>query len=809
MSAFTLIAYDGSGSTGGHGRYHDLTQEIVARHPDAAILYWDSTSRLIGREALAAINHARRGGGGTETTAIAQHLRQVGFHGHLVIISDGQVSAVSIDRCGDLLGPDWKFASVTAHLIDTGGPVNMSVTCPFTRVSAHEVFCYRDADNYERMRMAAVSEEDLAAIEEIDTIATVADYEARAELLERLVVARTMGTTGDPRLRDRLLAMKKRITAAEATARGGSDAVRTLVAALEGGGGAGPAAVAAARAIHDEYYGEEHGWSARISRLVSLCEGALRGVFDLSGVGAAVRGDRVRRADAVATVAVPVGTEGEEGGAGGGFVCPITFDATRDVMLLVIAGEPVLGGGLDASVVNDILDCPLNLLRYPAVVDALVARLDHPVSLAAWLAATAAAEGTPMTHSPMTRRELLAGGGGICIGNTEAHCRATAWTLAQLTTGGKLVGNADLWMGTLWLLIRREPRLAWLRGVEGFMETLTEHCRWRLREHTSFIGLTGAPEFPITRVPVGVAIWYVFASALFTGSEPRRELIRSHMAHLDELAELLLELTGFVLPAGIAEHTLRVRVLLSMLGAVKRDRWRLPELLRGLVQASLVGPRPESVGAAVRGREHLPALIPLDGPPTAAGCAAVLAALPAFYAGLSDLELVALGALVGPDKAAGDIPLPVGWRPGAVIGGCGAVGWGYGLGPLPKKLVRICPATCRPYYTLEDGRVWSAAAESVYGIPVGAMMSLDKKFGDFVCRYGAYPTREELLVFIYNRYVVCGRRRTLPAALEQLVSETMEEFAEIMRDVPVAEFVARFTESCPIERRRAMEAGAV
>jgi len=788
-----------------------LTQEIVARYgsPDTAILYWDSTSRLIGREGLAEINRARRGGGGTDTAAIAQHLRGTGFHGHLVIVSDGQVSASSIDRCGELLGPDWKFASVTAHLIDTGGPVNMSVTCPFTRVSAHKVFCYRAADGYERTRVAAVAPEDLAAIEEIDTIATVGDYEARAELLERLVVARTMGTTGDPRLRDRLLAMKKRITAAEAAARGGSDAVRALVAALEGGGGAGPTAVAAARAIHDEYYGEEHGWSARISRLVSLCEGALRGVFDLSGVGAAVRGDRVRRADAVAAVVVPAATAGEEGseGSSSGFVCPITFDATRDVMLLVTAGEPVLGGGLDANVVNDILDCPLNLLRYPVVVDALVARLDHPLSLAAWHAAKEAGKGVPMERSPMTRRELLAGGGGICIGNTEAHCRATAWTLAQLTTGGKLVGNADLWLGMLWLLIRREPRLAWLRDVEGFMETLTEHCRWRLQDHTTFIGLTGAPEFPTTRVPVGVAIWYVFASALFTGSDPKRELIRTHMAHLDELGELLRELTGFALPAGIAEHVLRVRVLLSMLSAVKRDRWRLPELLRGLVQASVAGPRPELVGTAVREREHLPVLIPLDGPPTAAGRAAVLAALPAFYAGLSDLELVALGALVGPDKAAGDIPLPVGWRPGAVVGGCAAVGWGYGLGPLPKKLVRICPATCRPYYTLEDGRIWSAAAESVYGIPTGAMMSLDKRFGDFVCRYGAYPTREELLVFIYNRYVLCGGRRTLPAALEQLVSEVMEEFVEIVQRIPAAEFVARFTESCPIERRRAMEAG--
>ncbi len=781
----TLIAYDGSGSTGGVAFYHDKTQEIVGRYPDAEILYWDSSYRQITREELAEINRHRGGGGGTNSAAIAQGVCDSDFHGHLIIITDGQVDTASIDRCSRLLGTTWNFASVVAHLIDTGGTVNMSVTCPFTRVSPHEVFCYREAA-YEPVRVAAVSKEDLRALAEIDTIACVADYEARTDLIERLVIARTMGTTGDLRLRDSVLAMKKRIVAAEARVAGESDSVAALRRALDGGSDSSDA-IAAAQAIYDEYYGEERGWSARITRLVSMCEGALRGAFDLSGIQAAVRGDRVRRAETVAEADLPAAAS--ETGSDS-FVCPITLDTESDVILLVASGEPILSG-LDVGTVNDILDCPLNLFRYSAVVDALVGRLDHPVSLTAYRAA-----GEPFATSPLTRRPLLAG--GICVGNSEAHCRATAWTLAQLTTGGKLVGNADLWFACIWLLVARDGRLAYL--CESLLPILTAHGRWRLREHTTFIGLTGLPEFPTTRVPVGVAIWYIFASSVFTGGTPKHELIRVHMSHLEELRELLVGLTDYRLPAGMEKHVVRVRGMLAMLGAVKRDRRRLPEILRGLCQGSLdIG----EIRTEVAGRERVPAVILLDGPPSAERIAAVRGMLPAVLQALTDDELVGIGGLVGPDKAAGDIALPFNWvAPVRTV--VGTVRWtAYGLETPPKNLLRICPRTCRPYYRVAEGRTWVEEAEALYGAPRSSLISVERRFGDFVCRYGFYPTAAEMLVYLANRYGSgCA---TLPRAITQFVDEVLEEYGPIMAELPAAEMARRFAESCPLERRMETE----
>jgi len=71
-----LIAYDGSGSTGGASAefYHKKTQEIVAQHPDAQIVLWDTLPRVISRSELTAINANRKGFGGTESSAISRYI---------------------------------------------------------------------------------------------------------------------------------------------------------------------------------------------------------------------------------------------------------------------------------------------------------------------------------------------------------------------------------------------------------------------------------------------------------------------------------------------------------------------------------------------------------------------------------------------------------------------------------------------------------------------------------------------------------------------------------------------------------------
>ena len=796
----TLIAYDGSGSTGGFDNrfYHTKTQHLVGQFPDAQLVLWDTQPRVVSREALAKINASCTGYGGTDTTAIAQHVKACNFHGYLVIITDGQVDNSCIDRCAAVLGPAWRFVHVDVHLINTGGKVNMSVSCAFTRVSPHSVYCYNRQNDYKPVQQVAVSETDVDTLRQIDKIVTVVDYEAHAAAIERAVVAQTMGTTGAPSLRDAILAMKKRIVAKQALVLGKSESATALAAALNAGNV--DSALVLASQMHNEYYNEEPGWSASISRLVSMCEGALRGTFDLSAIGNAIASDRVRRAGTVAPVAMPAVIE-QVDVATTSFVCPITLDDAADVILLVADGAPILEG-LDKAVVTDILSCPLNLFHHADVVARLAKRLDHCVSLAAYGDAMSAR--APMRTSPMTRRPLLAG--GICLGLSDQHCKATTWTIAQLVTGGKLVGNADLWFGCLWLMIRRGQTSQHLADVE---ELFKANLAWRMQHHTTFASLTGLAEFVSTCVPLGVAVWYVFASSQFT-SNPSRELVRTHMAHIDELLDIQQHCSSFVVPADILEHVTRVRVMLHMLNWVKRDRWTLGETLKGLTQASLrlPGTSPGDVASVVdvdvKSCEHVPARVPVDGAPSAEMIAEVRASLPAYWTRLSDAQLVGLAELVDPSKSASDIVLAIDWPKSVPSMPAGRVEWAYGVGPIEKRLVKVCVFTCRPFSTVK-GEPWKTVAERVCGFGASEMISLNKQFAMFVTKYQRYPTPTELLVFVYNRYVFHGQRQTLPAQIGQFIDEVFDEFSQVVKVVTPAQFVRRFDQSTHHVHRAAME----
>ena len=785
----TMIAYDGSGSTGNVAFYHDEVQRIVASLPDdSKILFWDTASRLIPHTELAEINKRRQGGGGTEPATIARYVSESGFNGDLIIITDGQVGSIAhVDAC---LPPNAKFNSVVAYLIHTGGQVNMSVACPFTRRSPHQVYLY--GPDQERRLVVSASAADLAIISRIQDIGTIEEFEAAAPALEKAIVAATMGSTGDPTLRDSLLTMKARIMRTEARVKGDSDTVRALNAALDGHHMAN--AVSLARILTEEYYGDEAEdpdavtWSARLSRFVSMTEGALRSTFDLSGISSAIRGDRARRAPTAASVATPQMTDGSVA-----FECPITCDTEADVVLLNAYGEPLLTG-VDKDIANSLYDCPLNLLNHPTLVAALKERLDHPISLRAFQEAHAA--GHPFDTSPMTRRPVSAG--AICLGPAEDHCRATAWPLAQLMTGGKLVGNQDFWFACIWLLVER-GEIPYLTPI---LPQLRAHMQWRLTHHQSSVSLTGLPEYPTARVPLRTALWYVFASAEF-GMLSRRDVLRAHLPHLTALGDLLT-LTGLTVSNAVKHHIIRLRTMLSMLSWVKRARHELPNLMLALTQMCV-----EVDPAALRMQfESMPRFIPIDGAPTEIQVARVMELLPASFRALSVAEIVGLAALVDPSKSAGDIELPLTWAPPPLRAPT-LDGWPlYGLRAVPDVPVKLCPATCRPYYYVNSGDTWFDDAEKCYGFPFtkpSNILSANQAHGDFVVRYGVYPTPDELLTYLYNRRVIHGSNTTLPHVAAAFVMGPISDAGPLMATLTPAEFGRRFRASVAREDRIAME----
>jgi hypothetical protein len=351
-----------------------------------------------------------------------------------------------------------------------------------------------------------------------------------------------MGSPGDPAMRDALLALKKRVIAKAAAEAGQGLSACALVAALDAKNT--QAALDAAAALTSEYYMHEDAsassadadadaptFSARVSRLVSMCEGALRTTFDLSGLNAAIHTDRVRRAQmsraapaAQVPIAVPHSGDSASDSASSDsasasastFECPVLLDSdasAQDVLLLLANDTPPVLEGEDAKVVNECLDCPLNALKFPSVVSKLLAKLDHPISLLAWKQLETSLSGENRVESggvfdvnvrsPLTRRPVV---GGLCLGLDEAHAKATTWALDRVLLGGKRVGNPDLWFAVVWLLLKDvSKKPAWIS--EAVVEKAQAHMAWRLQHHTSFLALTGLPELPTTRVPLKAALW--------------------------------------------------------------------------------------------------------------------------------------------------------------------------------------------------------------------------------------------------------------------------------------------------------------
>jgi hypothetical protein len=784
-STSVLIAYDGSGSTGGCAVYHDTTQTIVRQYPEAKILFWDNSHKVITAARLAEINTAREGFGGTSPVEIAKWVRANNFHGHLIIITDGEVHISGVDDCSSTLG-DWSFEYVNAHLI--GGSVNMSITCPFTRSSSHTVYLYEPSSEHRATMTTRVDAKDMELLTEIDHISTVEQFQAIAEKLETVLVARTMGTNGNMELRDRLLGMKKRMNSTIAAEAGESDAAKDYVMAVTAHNY--DAAAAAAKRLTAEYYvlfGETDvsgsTWSSKVNRMIAMTEGALRGVFSMNNITAGIQSDRVRRAAGAAPAAAPapasVSAQTESK-----FVCPITLDAENDVVLLVKAGDPILAG-LDKHIVDDLLDCPLNLTKYPDLIEKLADRLDHPMSLAAF-----SANASGWNHSPMTRDPVLAG--AICFGAADDHIKATQWTLVQLFTGGKLAGNPDFWYACIWWVLRHNCPV-YLEAMKSFADA---HMLWRLQQQKSFIALSGLPEFPTTRVPLNTAIWYVLASPLF-GDEfgAGRDVLRGHLPHLAPLLELV-DLAGFDIPVQLKRHYTRLRTMLRYLAWIKADRVTLPMYSRMLIQAHLaVNP----LDISPTNTSTFPKYVPVDGPPSASQ---ILEAREHLRADpmLTIDELVGIAGMVSPQKSAGDIPLPLDWNPTPTTH---VVEWMYGLGEQEPINLNMNPKTCRPQYQYGE-ETWRDIATRKFG-PVEKQISVCAYYGKFVETYGAYPSRNDMLVHIYKRCVVYGKHSTLPAAILQFIEEVCRDYAPISATVSSTEFIRRWRESVRVEDRKRIE----
>ena len=134
------------------------------------------------------------------------------------------------------------------------------------------------------------------------------------------------------------------------------------------------------------------------------------------------------------------------------------------------------------------------------------------------------------------------------------------------------------------------------------------------------------------------------------------------------------------------------------------------------------------------------------------------------------------------------------------------VNWRYGLTPHPHQLT-ICAATLRPL-THSEGRTWLEQAQEAFGFSEDKELFKGCKYiGEYILKYKRQPVREELAVFYFNRYVVAGKKSTLPFLASEWIDDLLAAYEPVFKEgYSIAQIVATLKESTSIEKRVALEA---
>jgi hypothetical protein len=125
---------------------------------------------------------------------------------------------------------------------------------------------------------------------------------------------------------------------------------------------------------------------------------------------------------------------------------------------------------------------------------------------------------------------------------------------------------------------------------------------------------------------------------------------------------------------------------------------------------------------------------------------------------------------------------------------------------IPECKVEIVKSTCRPRYIIyENGeskaKTWLNKAHEIYG---SELFSMNKFFSNYVCDNNNYPSKDELLVYIYKYYSSRGKA-TLPIYIHEFAITVLEEYKDIMEKIKPGEFIGRYNASVRIKDRIIIE----
>ena len=779
--SFSLFI-DVSGSVGGFTNYWDVVNKVYQENKNniGKYYFWDDKIKQVTVTEVEKFISNKTGVGGTCPEVVAKQI-SISKETKIILLTDGEVSDSSVSKCDTFL-ENYKLDESICYIVSKYN-CNMSVTCPFTRNCKSKV--YFKQENSELQEQVSYNEEDFKKLEELDSI-TLDNFLSSYSLLENLIIAQNMGKSGNIPLKNQIVLMKKRLVKelSDKMASTNTDSIRKCLESNDLN-----TALKLAKQMTNEYFSDSmtNDLEKKINHLINLC-GDLRGRYNIGQIKSnqLAIAPNVKAEENITDLEVVDLTKNP-------IECPVIMD--QDVpQILVNKGEPVLLG-FEKAVVDDIVACPLRILNYPEAKDKFKSRLSKYIGI----------QYTEyLEKNPFTKEELL---GTIPLGTSAQHVDVGNYTLAKMLTGGKLLGNLNMYYAVVWYLVL-ENEIEYLKDIQ---KNLDEHLIYRLKNSKTMASLSGLAQFVSTKVYTDEAIWYVVNSG-WLNQPTDRDTFRFHVFNMDPLVKMT-QLLGYPIEPNMEKHLYRTKVMMQMLSMTKRmttsERLDFNNRIRGLVQNGFFV-NLTNLSEEFKKRETIASFVPADGPASVKQICEIVETLPSNFTKITKNELIYIASLVDPSKSASDIKLDYNLDAPDVKF---SVDWAYGLKDYAPNLVNICPVTFRPFYNMKSksGSIvdWKSYVTEEFKIPADKMLKGNKYYATFMLKYKARPNVDEFILYCYNRYVlhgsdsISGKKTTLPKQFCQFFNDINYgyEFITDFNDEFYDKFVKVYTKSMSIEKR--------
>jgi len=804
MTINKCFAIDYSGSTSGSSFYHDNVRAILESKFEEGdeIIIWDSSSKFVSYEEYMEINRNRKGWGGTYPKCLFQSVfsrHPKANYSEFILISDGEVCNRDVEDVDRIINENIEnFKCNYSEVYLLGNGANLSVACPFTRLNPSKTIVKNPNC---KDQIIDVSDEDLKTIDEIDAINTLEEFNLKYESLEKALVARFLGTDGDKELRKSVLLMQKRINADNAKrTENKNERINDLVMVEKNYEEAKNEAI---RYFSSTLDGD---FQSRINTLIRMCDGGLKQVFDVNALQTfrayTATKTEVNEVEDIQDLNIESSVDNSQ------WECPISIENEVDPMILITEEndtgyKPALFG-FDKTMTERMLNCPLNALYCEEFVTKFKAFIDHPISLKSYHASLQTSN--PIEKSPFTRRRII---GAIPLGENEEHVNAANWTLMKIITGGKNLGDKNLWFFVLYMLVKNN-QIPYLKEIEPFIEA---QVKYRLSHYTTSISLSGLSNLPQTRVFYPTAAWTCLISPFLIPKIPSNlNLFFTHLTHYNELLHIL-DLFNIELPNKFLPFAYRIEILAHLLSYFKRNPKQLMFYKNGLQNASIfihVDENSEMSSGGLCGD----LFIPIDGEinnEVRMQCVQKLSNFCYKYVQEGKISLDELAWLidfVDVQKNLTDIniiPILQGNITRNEISSNINEFWKEWDANIDRFNVKISENTCRPYYYVREGVTWLDELSTILDTS-RPILSLDKNFGSFVDSYRRYPNRDEYILYLYRRICLGSRTSTtLPQNILKFTEQVFGRFENVMNKYTPERFNQIFQDNAPITERIANE----